>query len=98
MVTWLFRQAREAIPTEPAIWITASKLEEAQGHAHKVDLIIEKAISSMRQFQASIWMYVILAFFSISYREIWMNYTPGCVHNIFYNATYLENTVEKIIR
>lgn len=46
-------QAREAIPTEPAIWITASKLEEAQGKPHMVDRIIETAISSMRQFQAS---------------------------------------------
>lgn len=45
-------QAREQIPTEPAIWITASKLEEAQGKPHMVDKIIENAISSMRQFQA----------------------------------------------
>lgn len=49
-------QAREAIPTEPAIWITASKLEEAQGKPHMVDKIIETAISSMRQFQVSLFV------------------------------------------
>lgn len=47
-------QAREAIPTEPAIWITASKLEEAQGKPHMVNKIIETAISSMRQFQVNL--------------------------------------------
>ncbi|CAN0574124.1 unnamed protein product, partial [Ectocarpus sp. 12 AP-2014] len=45
----VLNRAREAIPTEPAIWITASKLEEAQGKPHMVDKIIEMAISSLRQ-------------------------------------------------
>lgn len=59
-------QAREAIPTEPAIWITASKLEEAQGHSHKVDLIIEKAIASMRQFQVIV--------ISHTWNDAWSSY------------------------
>jgi pre-mRNA-processing factor 6 len=48
----VLNQAREAIPTDLAIWITACKLEEAQGaSADVVDRIVEKALASLRQYQ-----------------------------------------------
>ena len=50
----VLNQAREAIPTEPLIWITASKLEEARGNGQHADKIIEKAISSLKQYQVVI--------------------------------------------
>jgi len=50
----VINQAREAIPTEPAIWITAAKLEEAHGNSDMVDRIMEKAVSSLRQYQVTI--------------------------------------------
>jgi pre-mRNA-processing factor 6 len=43
--------ARAAIPTEPAIWITAAKLEEAHGNAEAVGRIIEKAIGVLTRDQ-----------------------------------------------
>ncbi len=50
----VLNQAREAIPTEPSIWITASKLEEAHGNGHVADVVIEKAIASLMQYQVTI--------------------------------------------
>lgn len=51
----VLNQAREAIPTEPSIWITAAKLEEARDNeAEIVERIIEKAISSLSQYQVVI--------------------------------------------
>lgn len=42
MVTLLLRQvlnkARQAVPTDPSIWITAAKLEEAQGNIDMVGI------------------------------------------------------------
>lgn len=38
----VLNQARQVLPTEPRIWVTAAKLEEAQGNEHKVDFIIDK--------------------------------------------------------
>ena len=43
----VLNRARQAIPTEPAIWITAAKLEEAQGNAHRVVKLIENGIKSL---------------------------------------------------
>ena len=43
----VLNKARMAIPTEPAIWITAAKLEEAQGNAHRVSKLIENGIKSL---------------------------------------------------
>ena len=43
--------ARAALPTEPAIWITAAKLEEAHGNAEAVGRIIEKAIGVLTRDQ-----------------------------------------------
>lgn len=40
-------KARQNIPTDRGIWITAAKLEEAQGNHQMVDKIIERAISSL---------------------------------------------------
>lgn len=52
----VLNMAREAIPTEHMIWITAAKLEEAcnPNPAEVVERIIEKAILSLRQYQAVI--------------------------------------------
>lgn len=50
----VLNEARQAIPTEPAIWITAAKLEEAQGNAHMPDIIIEKTLASLAQYQVVI--------------------------------------------
>lgn len=41
-------KAREAVPTDHAIWITAAKLEEANGNAKMVDKIVTRAIKSLR--------------------------------------------------
>ena len=51
----VLNQAREAIPTEPAIWLTAAKLEEAHGHgAELVDRIVSKAVRSLASYQVVI--------------------------------------------
>ncbi len=38
-------RAREALPTEPVIWITAVMLEEAQGKLSVVDDFLSKALT-----------------------------------------------------
>ena len=43
----VLNRARETIPTEPLIWITAACLEEANGNAELVDRIIEKALRAL---------------------------------------------------
>ena len=50
----MLNKAREKIPTEPQIWITASKLEEANGNVDLVDRIIEKAIKSLTLHQVDL--------------------------------------------
>jgi pre-mRNA-processing factor 6 len=40
-------KAREAIPTDAAIWITAAKLEEANGNEKMVDKIMARAMKSL---------------------------------------------------
>ena len=47
----VLNKARETIPTEPQIWITAAKLEEANGNIELVDRIVEKAIRSLALHQ-----------------------------------------------
>ena len=47
----VLNRARETIPTEPQIWITASKLEEANGNLELVERVIEKAIKSLTLHQ-----------------------------------------------
>lgn len=44
----VLNRARQAIPTEPAIWISASKLEEVQGNQGMVPKIIERGITSLK--------------------------------------------------
>ena len=44
----VLNRARQAIPTEPAIWISAAKLEEAQGNHAMVQKIIDRGISSLK--------------------------------------------------
>ena len=46
--------ARETIPTEPQIWITAAKLEEANGNPDVVEKVIEKAIKSLALHQVEL--------------------------------------------
>jgi len=40
-------QARETIPTEPAIWLSAAKLEEAHGNEKFVPTIVKRALKSL---------------------------------------------------
>lgn len=47
-------QAREHIPTDPKIWITAAQLEEAHGNSHMVERIIQKAVRSLSAAQVVI--------------------------------------------
>jgi pre-mRNA-processing factor 6 len=47
-------KARETLPTEPAIWITAAKLEEANGNAKSVGKILERAVKSLGSHGVSI--------------------------------------------
>ncbi|CAM9150782.1 unnamed protein product, partial [Ectocarpus fasciculatus] len=82
----VLNQAREAIPTEPTIWITASKLEEAHGCSQEVtDRIIQKAVSSLQQYQV------------VMDREYWLKEAEECeqadahqtCRSIVYNTIHL---------
>lgn len=44
----VLNKARFAIPTEPAIWISAAKLEEVQGNQAMVQKLIERGIASLK--------------------------------------------------
>lgn len=44
----VLNKARENIPTDRHIWITAAKLEEANLNTQMVDKIIDRAITSLR--------------------------------------------------
>lgn len=41
-------KARENIPTDRQIWLTAAKLEEANGKVEMVDKIVERALTSLK--------------------------------------------------
>lgn len=43
----VLNKARQAIPTEPAIWVTAAKLEESQGHTDMVAKVINRGVKSL---------------------------------------------------
>uniref|UniRef100_A0A7E4V8M9 Pre-mRNA-processing factor 6 n=1 Tax=Panagrellus redivivus TaxID=6233 RepID=A0A7E4V8M9_PANRE len=43
----VLNKAREHIPTERLIWISAARLEETRGEASKIDVMINRAISSL---------------------------------------------------
>ena len=43
----VLNRARQAVPTDAAIWITAAKLEEAQANTRMVPKLIERAITSL---------------------------------------------------
>ena len=42
--TQVLNKARENIPTDRQIWITASKLEESQENLHMVPKIVERGV------------------------------------------------------
>lgn len=44
----VLNKARENIPTDRHIWVTAAKLEEANGNTQMVEKIIDRAITSLR--------------------------------------------------
>lgn len=44
----VLNRAREHIPTERQIWISAARLEETRGQSDMVDRIIERAITSLK--------------------------------------------------
>lgn len=43
----VLNKARQQIPTDASIWITAAKLEEAHGNAAMVHKIIDRSIKSL---------------------------------------------------
>jgi pre-mRNA-processing factor 6 len=43
----VLNNARQAIPNQPIIWITAAKLDEANGRADRVEKLIKKAVKAM---------------------------------------------------
>ncbi|KAK9106816.1 hypothetical protein Syun_022827 [Stephania yunnanensis] len=57
----VLNKARDKLPKEPAIWIRATKLEEANGNTAAVGKIIERAIRSLQRGGVEID------------RETWMN-------------------------
>ena len=50
----VLNKARETLPTEPAIWITAAKLEEANGNGAMVGKIVERAVKSLGNHGVSV--------------------------------------------
>ena len=47
-------RAREKLPSEPSIWLTAAKLEEANSHLEMVPKIIEKCLNWFSQQQIKV--------------------------------------------
>jgi hypothetical protein len=43
----VLNKARQAVPTDPSIWITAAKLEESEGHLEMVGKVIARAVKSL---------------------------------------------------
>ena len=43
----VLNKARESIPTDRQVWITAAKLEEANGNAHMVEKIVDRGESML---------------------------------------------------
>jgi pre-mRNA-processing factor 6 len=43
----VLNKARKEIPTEPLIWITAAELEEANGNAQVIEVLLKNAIKSL---------------------------------------------------
>ncbi len=64
----VLNQARQAVPTERATWVTAAKLEEANNNAHLVPRIIEKMVISLAQYQV------------ITDRDAWIAEAEECEH------------------
>lgn len=44
----VLNKARENIPTDRQIWLTAAKLEEANGKTDMIEKIVERALSSLK--------------------------------------------------
>lgn len=69
----VLNKARENIPTDRHIWITAAKLEEANGNTQMVDKIIDRAITSLRANGVEInreqWIQVCSCSLVVSLRE-----------------------------
>ncbi len=51
----MLNRARQAIPTEPSIWITAAKLEEAHGNTEMVEKIAARSIKSLQASTRRYW-------------------------------------------
>lgn len=50
----VLNKARAAVRTDMSIWLTAAKLEEAQGNVDTVDKIIPRAITKLQEAQVVI--------------------------------------------
>lgn len=50
----MLNSAREAIPTDHTIWVSAAKLEEAQGNSQLVDKIISRAVKKLSKHELRI--------------------------------------------
>lgn len=45
----VLNEARKKLPTEPSIWITAAKLEEANGNEAGIEMIVKRAVRALAQ-------------------------------------------------
>lgn len=45
----VLNDARKQLPAEPAIWITAAKLEEANGNEAGIEMIVKRAVRALAQ-------------------------------------------------
>lgn len=45
----MLNEARKQLPTEPSIWITAAKLEEANGNDAGIEMIVKRAVKALAQ-------------------------------------------------
>lgn len=71
----VLNKARENIPTDRHIWITAAKLEEANGNTQMVDKIIDRAITSLHANGVEInreqWIQVSSSSFVVTLTSLW---------------------------
>lgn len=80
----VLNKARENIPTDRHIWITAAKLEEANGNTQMVEKIIDRAITSLRANGVEI------------NREQWIQVSAGVRLSCFCDITQREREGQEI--
>lgn len=98
----VLNKARENIPTDRHIWITAAKLEEANGNTQMVEKIVDRAITSLRANGVEInreqWIQVPVQIFSSGIPSegdfVWGRCTVIFAYSSRYEAVQFEWTQE----